>query len=719
MWQERSWRPNLSSSREGIKPLCHTTARRGRQSCHALTWWTDTPPSCQVWKMVLTSEFRVYTTLIPHRTISPLVPLIMYISPLLITSSQPAGTLAPSPAPSWRTPLDLSKHHPYPSCQRRRSQASTRLYTTSLTPTLHPPTRPQSIPTSIVTTSHACGGHSPQWPCWWRAFCQASKLQCVTWQKPTELSQQPHPNGLDLSSGCKQRTSLPSTYATISGLPQQGGFMEWWWMQEQTYFGEMAWVLSQNGLMTTFSSGSHAPTYPGTTSYALHGITTFAVRGVADKVAASGGMEEIACWMVPQRNLMRIAAQYSGTSPVPPHVQCKIRPSHMQTQTSTTSLGVWGSDGNRQSQSRSGTKFRTWTSAGTCICAQSTCSRKRGSGIWRPSWSGKRGARTTSWIPKGCTENCSTSHWSSLQGELTSPTWRPYWAHSITVLSSHIPPHATPQTTFDGGSNSSASQTSQGQSQNPNPLLTTAPTQMQVRVSVWPSQSAPNGGHGSSSQGGNPRDETSNGLKPLASSCWSLAYVPFLARASTSQSMGTTGELLRDGGRDRVPTDPLTASSAISLTLRNIAVGLYTQNTSPAHRILPMHPPEGTTLRLTSSLIPSQSLMKSNLSSSTSTNPGDLVRGAMLQRLVRTWEVMSEDENMDQREIKHRKPTEVRPCQLPLPPATAPQNKRPAPYAPNLTPCHPTFVLTALREIKSRNGFRPTPPCRTKWPCAQ
>ena len=123
--------------------------------------------------------------------------------------------------------------------------------------------------------------------------------------------------------------------------------MEWWRTQEQTYFRETAWVLSQNGLTTTFSSGSHAPTYLGTTSYALHGITTFAVKGVADKVAAGSGMEEIVCQMVPQRNLMRIAAQYSGTSLAPPHVQCEIRPSHMQTQTSTTSPGVWGSDGNR------------------------------------------------------------------------------------------------------------------------------------------------------------------------------------------------------------------------------------------------------------------------------------------------------------------------------------------------------------------------------------
>ena len=217
-----------------------------------------------------------------------------------------------------------------------------------------------------------------------------------------------------------------------------------------------------------------------------------------------------------------------------------------------TTPSAWGSVGSHLSQSLLGTKFPTWAFNGTC------------SHTWSISLIKKRVKYLEAildWETR-CTHNLLDTqklYGRLLHVTLVIPAGRAYFTILEALLSTfncspfvpHSSPGKTPQMTFDGGSTGSVPQTSQWQSQNPNPLLTTVPTQMLPAWDlVWPSQSASNRGHGSSSQGGNPRGETSSVLRLLAMSCWSLASVPCLTTANTSWSMGTTGELLRDGGRD-------------------------------------------------------------------------------------------------------------------------------------------------------------------------
>jgi hypothetical protein len=364
-----------------------------------------------------------------------------------------------------------------------------------------------------------------------------------------------------LSSVCRHRTSSQSTSATTLGLHRLAVSTAWLPTRVQTYSRAAALAHWRSGLTTTYSSGSHVRPYRSTMRSVMFRITKYTLT-------AGYGMEEKTYPMVLRRSSTKIAAQPSKTRRVPPPTLQRNVSSLTLMPTSTTSPCASESTGNPQNQSRSALRFLTSAFAETCAHAQSTCLKRRRSSTWQPSWSGRASARTTSSRPRSYTGCFFTPRWSSLQGELTSPAWRPCWPLSATIFSYRTPHPGTLQAIFNGGSSSSAIPRSQDPSQSPGSPPTTKPTPTPVLDLEWQSQSAPSGGRGGSPQDGNPKEGTSSGPRPLVSSYLSLVYAHCRARASTSQYMGTTETSSRDGRKDPATTSLPTASSAASSSYR-------------------------------------------------------------------------------------------------------------------------------------------------------
>ena len=136
---------------------------------------------------------------------------------------------------------------------------------------------------------------------------------------------------------------------------------------------------------------------------------------------------------------MKTAPCSSGTWPMSPHAPQRTGNSHMLTSTSTAFQITWVSNGKPPSQFHLGRKSPTWVSNGTCNRESYTYPIKRKPGIWQSSPNGGRSASMIFAKRRGYTENFCMQRWSSLQGELTSPAWRPCLPLSITVHSTHIP----------------------------------------------------------------------------------------------------------------------------------------------------------------------------------------------------------------------------------------------------------------------------------------
>ena len=154
--------------------------------------------------------------------------------------------------------------------------------------------------------------------------------------------------------------------------------------------------------------------------------------------------------------------------------------------------------------------------------------------------------------------------WLFLQDVHTLPIWKPCFQNSITVLSCHTPHPAILLTTSKGGQNASNAQPSPEASLAHFLLQTSMLSWTPAQVSVLASQLETNGLPGAYSQAGNLMGRTLAGpkLSDLSSSA-SLSYHP-AAVALTSRFMGTTKELLKDGGKDVVKTGKQMWSFGIS-----------------------------------------------------------------------------------------------------------------------------------------------------------
>ena len=131
----------------------------------------------------------------------------------------------------------------------------------------------------------------------------------------------------------------------------------------------------------------------------------------------------------------------------------------------------------------------------------------------------------TSSTPSVYTENYFTQLGFSLQGEPTSPTWRPCSPSSIMVLSYHTPLHGIMQSIYGGGRANSLTPTYPDPSENPAAPPNTMPTLMPAQDSGSQSRSGADGARGVSLPDGGPRAGTYNGRRPSASSSSSLCPV--------------------------------------------------------------------------------------------------------------------------------------------------------------------------------------------------
>jgi hypothetical protein len=521
-----------------------------------------------------------------------------------------------------------------------------------------------------------------------------------------------HRSGWASSYACKWMTNTRSMYATTLASLQPEVFMGCWRTPEQTFSVAMVLAHLQSGLTTTSFFEFHALTCQITTLNVPFGTVKYSPMGAVGRMAVAYGMGERFYQMARRRNLMRIAAPTSMTYLSPPPALPAIAPSPMLTRTSIGSPGTLEYAGWRPNLSPLGWWCPILVSSGTWIPVSSTCLLRRRRNTWLPLQSGRRGAPTTS-KHRNCTGSSCTLPWSFLLDAPTSPAWRPCWEPSTIILSYHAPHPGTHKATWDGGSNSSISQSSQDPIQHPNPLSTTRPTQMQAPGSVWSSLSAKDGVHGSSLLGGNPRAGTSNRPKPLVLSYSPSVYVQYLAKASTSGSMGTIRELSRAGGRNAVPISPPTTFSVVSSSYRRNMIGLYTQDTSRVPRTPQMPPQEVVTLPVASSLNTSPSPLRSNPSLLMS-DTSNILRAATIKHTVCAWESINVSSGAKAREPKQWKPLDARPHPIPIPPTTKLPEKRPTPYPQNLTPAPSELHPHCLARDHLRQWL-PPPECPTTF----
>lgn len=692
----------MLSSPESVKLSPPIIRRPGQWNFQLMACGTDTPLWWMASPMVLTLEYLASTAPSCCQTTTQSTPLLLYIAQLWITNSWHAVTSALSPATNWKPTLVLSK----PLCcllsQKPQSQASTVQSMISHTHTTPLPGPHPSTPKLTAMSSHAPGEHFPQLPSLSCAFPLAPRPQYGMLVRPTGPSLPLLPSGLAWSFIFVEKTSLQLIPATtlVSHWPEE--FMAWSLMPAWTYFEGMALVPLPSGWMIIYSSGSHMCTSLNTTGSAQFGSKTYKLVEGTDKMVVGYGRGERTYQMAQLRSLMRTVVLYLETCPTSLLNPLKTSTLPMLTPTLTKFWSISEYGGNPPNQPPSKQRSHISVSAGTYVHAWSICWTRKKSNTWAPLQNGRRSICITSSTPKDYMGSCSMLCWSSLQGEPTSPAWRPCLPHSTTVLSFCTHPHGTPHLTFNGGNNSSATQASQGPSCHPATQLTTGCSQTRALGLGLQSQLDPGGMHGGSPLGGSPREETSSGLRQLASSCLSLAYACHHTKESMLWSTGTTMGLLRDGGRDPVPTNPLTGYSNTSLSYWKLATGLYTQSMFQVRKT-PLMPPQGdNTPPATSYSGTLLSLLRSSPSSSMF-DPSELARKAALKPLVQA-QADAEGAPIPSkpREPKQCKPLEAWMCDTLIPPTITPPNKKPAPYPPSLTPIPSISHLHCLAKDRLR-----------------
>ena len=385
------------------------------------------------------------------------------------------------------------------------------------------------------------------------------------------------------------------------------------------------------------------------------------------------------------KNLTKTAVHHCMTSPGPHHARQRMLNSPMQTMTSTASQRGLGSNGSHPSQSPSGQRSPTWDSAGICMRTLCTFPRRRKPNTWQLSQSERRGIPTTSSRCRSSTASFSMHPWSSLQDALFSPAWKPCLAPSITVLSSLTPHPATPQMTSAGGNASSAAPTCPDPYSNPNPSSIFGHTRTPVPGLALQSLLAPDGERGSWCLDGSLEGETSSGQRQSASNFLPSVYAHFRARETTSYSMGTTAELLRDGGSGAVPTSQQITSSGMSSSYQRIAVEHFTRGTLQVPKTQQTLPHEAAIPTPSSSSTPSLSHPVSGPSLLMS-DPSKLARGVAIRHFTQAWEAEDGPPGVTPLAPKQWRAPEARPQNITIPPALAASARVPPPYPQNLTP---------------------------------
>lgn len=244
---------------------------------------------------------------------------------------------------------------------------------------------------------------------------------------------------------------------------------------------------------------------------------------------------------------------------------------------------------------------------------------------WRPLMSGFPSQPTPWTMSVGFMESSYTPAWYNLQGELTSPGWRPCSDFTTIVLSSRSPLPESSAGISAGGGSFSKSQTFRGPFLVHMSFLTSAPSPMPVPRSESVSQLGTVGELGGSFRAGSLTTGTLDGWKPSDSSSSSAPSLHPALLAATSRFSGTTRVLSRDGGQAGAATILPTIFSSASTSSSVMQISRYTQDMFPAKLTLPTVPHGAYSPPNPVSFRPFASLPKSSVSSSISTPTSQLL----------------------------------------------------------------------------------------------
>ena len=198
---------------------------------------------------------------------------------------------------------------------------------------------------------------------------------------------------------------------------------------------------------------------------------------------------------------------------------------------------------------------------------------------------------------------------------LTSLPWKASWLPLVKTLLFLTMPLITPPQTSLGGSTLSTHLEflDPSQAQPSSQTKMPSPTPAQVLASAL--LSVVDGERGASSQVGKQMAGISDGLKPLASSFLLALSAQQAAQASTSESLETTKELLRVGGKEEVEIGKLIRSSDESMTSQRLTSAFLSHATLPAEKTQQTTPQEDSTRqRIISSQKSAFQLLSGNIS---------------------------------------------------------------------------------------------------------
>ena len=338
--------------------------------------------------------------------------------------------------------------------------------------------------------------------------------------------------------------------------------------------------------------------------------------------AAAYGTKVRACLTTPLPSLMKTQLVPSQTIPPYPIVRESTQSLHTATLTLTTSPDNSAFPGNHQRPSPFRRRCLSWALTGTFRIVRWPSPRTKGPSTGKPSrigfkippitWRRRRSYLVSYYMP---------ARFSQLAGP-TLPIWKASCLLLVRTPLFPIMHHVTPQTILLGGTTFSTPPDSRDPSQVPPASPTDMPSQTPAQVLASALLLATGGGRGASSQDGRQRAETSDGLKPLASSFLLALSAPPVNQASTSGSLETTRELLKVGGRAEAETGRPTRFSDASTTSQILTSAFLSHATSPAGRTQRMAPPEASTRRLlVSSPQSAFQALSGNLSSTSTADP--------------------------------------------------------------------------------------------------
>ncbi|KAJ7449617.1 hypothetical protein FB451DRAFT_1287469 [Mycena latifolia] len=381
--------------------------------------------------------------------------------------------------------------------------------------------------------------------------------------KRTEPSGSPHPNGPVLSFAFGAKTASPLTHQTVLVFVPVPEFTEYSPMRVPISCALQTLVHYLNGLTIMFSFALSVATLQLIMSGVNHGMLVLSQMGAGTTMEGAYGTKGAQCQMVGTKKWMKTPAQSCATSPY------SVAPGLPATQTMHIAWRILivflpFSESLGRCTRTFRLVLRSLISASYGICTPGPCPlplRKKLNTLTR-SRSGTPALPTLLARSKDCTENYSTPAWQSLQGDLTSPTWRPCSRSSTTVLSCQGLPPAALQAIFSGGRTSSSDLSWGDPSPDRASLLISARSRTLARASVSRLSSGITGGPGGSYQVGTETGGTSGGPRPLVSNSSFGPFSVHARRAPISRSMETIKVSSRGGGTRAVETSQQMVSSA-------------------------------------------------------------------------------------------------------------------------------------------------------------